>query len=42
MLTGTPEGVVLGRAQKDWLVPGDEVVVEVEKLGKLANRMVKG
>lgn len=42
ILTGTPEGVVLGRAQKDWLVPGDEVVVEVEKLGKLANRMVKG
>ncbi|MBK8797360.1 MAG: fumarylacetoacetate hydrolase family protein [Anaerolineales bacterium] len=42
ILTGTPEGVVLGRAQKDWLVPGDEVVVEVEKLGKLANPMVKG
>lgn len=41
ILTGTPEGVVLGRAQKDWLVPGDEVVVEVERLGKLTNRMVK-
>lgn len=40
ILTGTPEGVVLGRAQKDWLTPGDEVVVEVEKLGQLTNRMV--
>jgi 2-keto-4-pentenoate hydratase/2-oxohepta-3-ene-1,7-dioic acid hydratase in catechol pathway len=40
ILTGTPEGVVLGRPQKDWLVPGDEVVVEVEKLGRLVNRLV--
>lgn len=38
--TGTPEGVVLGRAEKDWLVPGDEVVVEVERLGRCRNRMV--
>ncbi len=40
ILTGTPEGVVLGRPQKDWLIPGDEVVVEVEKLGRLVNRLV--
>jgi 2-keto-4-pentenoate hydratase/2-oxohepta-3-ene-1,7-dioic acid hydratase in catechol pathway len=39
--TGTPEGVILGRAEKDWLVPGDEVVVEVEKLDQCANRMVQ-
>jgi len=38
--TGTPEGVVLGMKEKNWLKPGDEVVVEVEGLGKCANRMV--
>ena len=38
--TGTPEGVVMGRKEKDWLKPGDEVVVEVEGLGKCTNRMV--
>lgn len=40
--TGTPEGVVLGRPQKDWLVPGNEVTVEVEGLGRLTNTMVAG
>jgi len=38
--TGTPEGVVLGMKEKNWLKPGDEVVVEVQGLGKCANRMV--
>jgi 2-keto-4-pentenoate hydratase/2-oxohepta-3-ene-1,7-dioic acid hydratase in catechol pathway len=38
--TGTPEGVVLGMAEKNWLKPGDEVTVEVEGLGKCTNRMV--
>ena len=38
--TGTPEGVVMGMKQKNWLTPGDEVVVEVEGLGKCTNRMV--
>jgi 2-keto-4-pentenoate hydratase/2-oxohepta-3-ene-1,7-dioic acid hydratase in catechol pathway len=38
--TGTPEGVAMGRADKPWLKPGDIVEVEVEKLGKLRNRMV--
>jgi 2-keto-4-pentenoate hydratase/2-oxohepta-3-ene-1,7-dioic acid hydratase in catechol pathway len=38
--TGTPEGVAMGRADKPWLKPGDIVEVEVEKLGKLKNRMV--
>jgi 2-keto-4-pentenoate hydratase/2-oxohepta-3-ene-1,7-dioic acid hydratase in catechol pathway len=41
ILTGTPEGVVLGRPQKDWLVPGDVVTVQVGNLGRLMNRMVK-
>jgi 2-keto-4-pentenoate hydratase/2-oxohepta-3-ene-1,7-dioic acid hydratase in catechol pathway len=38
--TGTPEGVILGRTEKVWLKPGDEVVVEVEKVGRLANRLI--
>jgi len=38
--TGTPEGVVLGMAEKNWLKPGDEVIVEVEGLGKCTNQMV--
>ena len=37
--TGTPEGVAMGRPDKPWLKPGDEVVVEIEKLGALRNRM---
>lgn len=40
--TGTPEGVILGMAEKVWLKAGDEVTVEVEKLGKLSNRLVAG
>jgi 2-keto-4-pentenoate hydratase/2-oxohepta-3-ene-1,7-dioic acid hydratase in catechol pathway len=38
--TGTPEGVVMGMMEKNWLKPGDEVVVEVEGLGKCMNCMV--
>ena len=38
--TGTPEGVVMGMKEKIWLKPGDEVVVEVEGLGKCTNQMV--
>jgi 2-keto-4-pentenoate hydratase/2-oxohepta-3-ene-1,7-dioic acid hydratase in catechol pathway len=37
--TGTPEGVAQGRPDKPWLVPGDEVVVEIAGLGRLTNRM---
>ena len=37
--TGTPEGVAMGMANKPWLKPGDEVVVEVETLGALRNVM---
>ena len=42
IITGTPEGVILGMAEKTWMVPGDIVEVEVEGLGKLENRMVAG
>lgn len=42
ILTGTPEGVVLGLPENEqvYLKPGDEVTVEIEKLGKLTNRFV--
>lgn len=40
ILTGTPEGVVLGRPQKDWVVPGDVYEVEVGALGRLSTRFV--
>ena len=39
--TGTPEGVIMGMDPRVWMQPGDEYVVEVEGLGKLANRMVE-
>jgi 2-keto-4-pentenoate hydratase/2-oxohepta-3-ene-1,7-dioic acid hydratase in catechol pathway len=42
IVTGTPEGVIMGTLEKRWMVPGDNVVVEVEGLGKLENRMVAG
>jgi 2-keto-4-pentenoate hydratase/2-oxohepta-3-ene-1,7-dioic acid hydratase in catechol pathway len=35
--TGTPEGVIMGMADKVWLKQGDEVSVEVEGLGRLTN-----
>ena len=40
ILTGTPEGVIVGypEDQRVWLKDGDEVTIEVEKLGKLTNR----
>jgi 2-keto-4-pentenoate hydratase/2-oxohepta-3-ene-1,7-dioic acid hydratase in catechol pathway len=42
ILTGTPEGVVLGYPEEKqiYLKPGDSVTIEIEKLGKLTNRMV--
>ncbi|WP_274655084.1 fumarylacetoacetate hydrolase family protein [Paenibacillus humicola] len=42
ILTGTPEGVVLGlpKEQRVYLKPGDEVTIEIEKLGSLTNRFV--
>lgn len=42
ILTGTPEGVVLGYPpeKRVWLKPGDVVTIETEKLGTLTNTMV--
>lgn len=40
ILTGTPEGVIMGREQKNWLKPGDSVTVEIEQLGYAINKMI--
>lgn len=42
ILTGTPEGVVLGYPEDKqvYLKPDDVVTIEIEKLGALTNRMV--
>lgn len=39
ILTGTPEGVIFGLTDKVWLAPGDEVTIEIEKLGRLTSVM---
>ncbi|WP_068615529.1 fumarylacetoacetate hydrolase family protein [Paenibacillus tuaregi] len=43
ILTGTPEGVVMGlpESERVWLRDGDTVTVEIEGLGSLTNRLVK-
>ena len=38
--TGTPEGVLLGEKEPQWLKAGDEVSVEIEGLGRLTNRLI--
>jgi 2-keto-4-pentenoate hydratase/2-oxohepta-3-ene-1,7-dioic acid hydratase in catechol pathway len=40
IITGTPEGVILGMPEpRTWLQPGDELVLEVDGLGRLENRL---
>ena len=39
ILTGTPEGVGFARTPPVWMKRGDTVVVEVEKIGRLENRI---
>ena len=43
ILTGTPEGVILGRPMEErvYLQPGDEITVEVEHLGALTNYFIE-
>lgn len=36
--TGTPPGVGLGRTPKRWLKDGEDMVIEIEKIGTLRNR----
>jgi 2-keto-4-pentenoate hydratase/2-oxohepta-3-ene-1,7-dioic acid hydratase in catechol pathway len=38
--TGTPPGVGLGRTPQRWLMPGEEMVIEIENIGTLRNRTV--
>ncbi|HET6993694.1 MAG TPA: fumarylacetoacetate hydrolase family protein [Chitinophagaceae bacterium] len=40
ILTGTPEGVIMGMSEKKWLRPGDKVRVEIDKIGYTENLMV--
>ncbi|MDH2905629.1 MAG: fumarylacetoacetate hydrolase family protein [Methanomassiliicoccales archaeon] len=41
ILTGTPEGVILGsRGRRKWISPGDTVEVEIERLGTLRNTFI--
>lgn len=40
ILTGTPEGVGMGRTPPLWMKGGDRVAVEIEKIGRLENRVV--
>ena len=37
--TGTPSGVAVGMAEPRWLEDGDEVVVEIDGIGRLENRI---
>lgn len=43
ILTGTPEGVILGDPvdERVWLKDGDELIVEIEHIGALKNTMVE-
>jgi 2-keto-4-pentenoate hydratase/2-oxohepta-3-ene-1,7-dioic acid hydratase in catechol pathway len=38
--TGTPAGVGIFSGQKKLLKPGDEVICEIEKIGKLINKVI--
>ena len=41
IFTGTPAGVILGypEEQRNWLKSGDEVVISIEKIGSLKNKL---
>ena len=39
ILTGTPEGVGMGRTPPRWLAPGDVCEIEIEKIGVLINHV---
>jgi 2-keto-4-pentenoate hydratase/2-oxohepta-3-ene-1,7-dioic acid hydratase in catechol pathway len=41
IMTGTPHGVGFARKPPVWLKAGDEVTVEIEKIGRLTNRVVE-
>ncbi len=39
ILTGTPQGVIMGLPEKNWLKSGDVVEVRIDKLGHTENKM---
>jgi len=41
-MTGTPAGVGMGRTPPEWLVPGDVMEMEIERIGVLRNRVERG
>jgi 2-keto-4-pentenoate hydratase/2-oxohepta-3-ene-1,7-dioic acid hydratase in catechol pathway len=41
ILTGTPQGTGAAHKPPLWLKPGDTVTIEVEKIGKLTNKVVE-
>ncbi len=41
ILTGTPQGVGMAAKPPRWLVPGDSVTIEIERIGKLTNPVVQ-
>jgi 2-keto-4-pentenoate hydratase/2-oxohepta-3-ene-1,7-dioic acid hydratase in catechol pathway len=41
ILTGTPQGVGMARKPQRWLAAGDRVVIEIERIGRLENPVVK-
>lgn len=41
ILTGTPHGVGMARKPPLWLKAGDEVTIEIEKIGRLTNPVVE-
>jgi 2-keto-4-pentenoate hydratase/2-oxohepta-3-ene-1,7-dioic acid hydratase in catechol pathway len=40
IITGTPEGVLIGHKTPVWLKPGDEVAIEIAGLGTLTNTLI--
>jgi 2-keto-4-pentenoate hydratase/2-oxohepta-3-ene-1,7-dioic acid hydratase in catechol pathway len=42
ILTGTPQGVGFARKPPVFLKPGDEVVIEIERIGRLVNPVAAG
>jgi 2-keto-4-pentenoate hydratase/2-oxohepta-3-ene-1,7-dioic acid hydratase in catechol pathway len=41
IMTGTPHGVGFARMPPVWLKAGDEVTVEIERIGRLTNPVVE-
>jgi 2-keto-4-pentenoate hydratase/2-oxohepta-3-ene-1,7-dioic acid hydratase in catechol pathway len=40
ILTGTPQGVIMGMPERNWLKHGDIVKVEIDKIGYTENKMI--